>query len=218
MPKAVSQEFLRRRRIVQEWNRRCGTCTPLHPPIDSQTRNCDASGFSSCCNGAAAIQSQYSCFQGHDGEVFVLTSSSPAYGVNEVIGPEWIGVTSKHLPGPNPTIKYVDTGSDKRQRLLSTPAPTPTSPSAPNIAFRTIHASCAHGSFQGGRCQDASYANDWSQCARGKAASRHYGADTSRLQITTSVRHSVGSSQWRTANCHTHQQANSAALGPSVRE
>lgn len=61
----------------------------------------------------------------------MLTSSSPAYGVNEVIGPEWIGVTSKHRPGPNPTMKYVDTGSDKRQRPLSTPAPTPTSTSAP---------------------------------------------------------------------------------------
>lgn len=64
----------------------------------------------------------------------MLTSSSPAYGVNEVTGPEWIGVTSKHRPGPNPTIKYVDTGSDKRQRPLSTPAPapTPTSPSTPS--------------------------------------------------------------------------------------
>lgn len=62
----------------------------------------------------------------------MLTSSSPAHGVNEVTGPEWIGVTSKHRPGPNPTIKYVDTGSDKRQRPLSTPASTPTSPSAPS--------------------------------------------------------------------------------------
>ncbi|KAL9529261.1 hypothetical protein SMMN14_07059 [Sphaerulina musiva] len=62
----------------------------------------------------------------------VQPQSNLAYGVNEVIGPEWIGVTSKHRPGPNPTIKYVDTGSDKRQRPLSTPAPTPTSPSTPS--------------------------------------------------------------------------------------